>query len=226
MAKVLSPLFSEQAKGSVGGLTFSRGPAGDIVKKKGGPVKRSEPYKQSNRARIGYLARKWGALDQSARDSWKAWAEEHPEPDGFGGTFIMSGINAFVKLNFNAMRLGAPSDLMLVPPEDECPASLDTLTVATGSVAPGDIDLTWTHNGTGEADDYNEIQIAGPFISPGRKEVYNRFKYVQQVAGNILLDTIEGLDVGMWYWVRVRYVDEFGQVTAWLYGQATPYVGP
>lgn len=222
MAKVLNPLYSSDAKGSIGGLTFSSGPVGNIVKIKPGPVKRAEPYKQSNRARIAYLARQWGELEAAERTSWEAWAAEHPEPDGFGGTFIMSGINAFVKLNFNAMRLGAPGDMQSLPPEDPSPASLDTLTAATGVGAAGDIDLTWTHNGTGEADDYNEIQIAGPFQSQGRKIVFNHFHFIQTEAGNVLLDTISGLDEGMWYWVRVRYVDEFGQTTPYVYAQATP----
>lgn len=222
MAKVLNPLHSEDARGSVGGITYSTTYSGAVAKKKARPVTRSEPYKQSNRARVGFLSRKWGALTQGQRDSWKAWAQDHPEPDGFGGTFIMSGINAFVKLNFNSMRLGLPADIQLLPPETECPASLDTLTAVTGVVAAGDIDLEWTHNGLPVVDDFNEVQIAGPFLSPGRKEVYSKFKFILKPAGNCYATTSGGLDEGMWYWHRVRYVDEFGQVSAWLYAQATP----
>lgn len=225
MARVLNPLYSEDAKGSVGGLTFTKCPAGNVVKGKAGPVTRSGVYKQSNRARVGWLSRKWGTLTDEARNSWKAWAEDHPEPDGFGGTFIMSGINAFVKLNFNAMRLQTPAAYYGLPPEDECPASLNSLTASTGVGAAGDVDLVWTHNGVGEAEDFNEIQIAGPFLSPGRKEVYSRFRFIQLTSGTLLLATVSGLDVGMWYWFRVRYVDDFGQVSAWHYSQATPYEG-
>jgi len=222
MAKVLTPLMSADAKGSVGGITYSRCSSGNVAKYKARPVKRSEKYKMSNRARVGFLARSWGALTQGMRDSWKAWAEDHPEPDGFGGTFIMSGINAYLKLNFNAMRMGGAAAREDMPPVDECPASMNELFAVTGVIAPGDIDVTWTHNGTGVAGDFNEIQIAGPFISPGRKEVYNRFAYITHTGGNVLLVTIEDLDEGMWYWVRGRYLDMYGQVSAWLYAQATP----
>jgi len=226
MAIVLNPLLSQAAKGSIGGMTFSKCNAGYVVKSKGGPTKRSEPHKQSNRARVGYLARSWAKLTEVMRAAWKAWAEEHPEPDGFGGTFIMSGINAYVKLNFNAMRMSDPSARQDLPPTEECPASINELFVVTGITLPGDIDLTWTHNGVGVATDFNEIQIAGPFLSPGRKEVYNRFAYVTQVGGDILLETVSDLNEGMYYWLRARYLDAFGQVSAWLYGQATPMASP
>ena len=225
MARVLNPLFSEDAKGSVGGLTFTKSPAGNVCKKKAGPVQRSEPYKQSNRSRLGFLARSWGGLTQEQRNSWKDWAIDHPQPDRFGGTFIMSGINAYCQLNFNAMRLGLPSDRQDLPPADECPASLDTMEVVVGTVAAGDIIANWTHNGIADVGHYNEVQLAGPFLSPGRKEVYSRFRYVSAAAGNVLTKTIEDLDIGMYYWVRVRYVDDRGQVSAWMYGQATPFVG-
>lgn len=225
MARVLNPLFSEDAKGSVGGLTYSKCSSGNVAKKKSKPVRRSEPYKQSNRSRVGFLARLYGLLTQGQRDSWKAWAEDHPEPDQFGGTFIMSGINAFVKLNFNAMRMDTPAAQQDLPPVDELPASVNTLTASTGVGAAGDIDVVWTHNGTGIAADWNELQLAGPFLSPGRKEVYSKFATKSIVAGNLLLDTISDLDVGMYYWVRCRYVGADGQVSAWLYSQAKPYAG-
>lgn len=226
MAKVLNPLFSEDAKGSVAGLTFTHTSVGNVVKRKSKPVRRSEPYKQSNKARIGFLSRMWGALTQGERDSWKAWAQDHPQPDGFGGTFIMSGSNAFVSINFNVMRLGAPADMMRLPPVDECPASLDTLVATTGVGAAGDIDLDWTHNGVPAMGDFNEIQIAGPFLSPGRKEVYSRFRFILKPDGNHTDQTSGGLDEGMWYWHRVRYVDKYGQTSAWLYAQATPMLTP
>ncbi|MBA7646326.1 hypothetical protein ES703_54088 [subsurface metagenome] len=222
MARVLNPLNSADAKGSVGGMTYTKSPAGNVCKRKSKPVQRSEPYKQSNRARMGFLSRHWGALTGVQRTSWKNWAIDHPQPDGFGGTFIMSGINAYCKLNFNAMRLGLPADDQDLPPVDECPASLNSLVAETGAGVAGDVDLTWTHNGAPTVEDWNEVQVAGPFISPGRKEVYSRFSYVLKPAGNLLVQTLGGLDEGMWYWFRVRYVDEFGQTSAWLYSQATP----
>jgi hypothetical protein len=136
----------------------------------------------------------------------------------------MSGINAFTKLNFQAMRLFGTSAYQLVPPEDPPAASLATLTVSSGAVNPGDIDLVWTLNGSGASADKSEIQMAGPFQSQGLVEVHNQFKKVAVATGDIVAATIESLREGFWYWFRVRYVDQYGQVTAFLTGQATPKV--
>ncbi len=35
-----------------------------------------------------------------------------------------------------------------------------------------------------------------------------------------------GLEEATWYWVNGRYMDEFGQITAWHTGQATPMLTP
>lgn len=222
MALVKNPLMSAEARGSIGGITYSMSYAGPVCKIKAHPPTRMRSLQPHNRARLGWLARQWGGLTDAQRDSWEAWAEDHPEPDRFGGTFIMSGINALCKLNYQALRLISGKTLMSLPPEDPPAASLATLTVVTGATNPGEIDLTWTHNGTGDAADVNEIQIAGPFQSPGMVEVHSRYRYRQIVAGNVLTETVGSLDEGMWYWFRVRYVDLNGQTTAFLVGQATP----
>lgn len=215
-----------EMRGSIGGVTFSKSYCGPIVKEKPYPVRRMRGFQPNRRSLVGFLSRRWGALTDAQRQEWKTWALNHPEPDKFGGTFIMSGINAFVKLNMVAMYLFGTAAYLVTPPEDPPAASLYSLTVATGATNPGEIDLTWTHNGTGDANDKNEIRIAGPFQSPGLVEVHNQFKYLATVAGNLLTYTAASLVEGFWYWFQVRYVDQYGQVTAFLTGQATPKLTP
>lgn len=224
MAKVLSPLMSADAKGSVGGITYTSTSVGNVAKKKAKPVKRARRSQDNNRSRLGYLSRRWGALTGAQRLEWEAYADNHPRPDGFGGTFIMSGINALVSLNMNAMRLGAPTDEQTSPPSDEVPASIATLIAAKGAIA-NQIDLFFTINGTGEAADFIEVQIAGPYGSKGRVEVFSRYRFDQTVDGDTLIASVALLEIDFWYWIRVRYVDEFGQVTAWVYAQQEPYEG-
>lgn len=213
-------------RGSIGGITYSKSYAGPVIKLKASPPRRLRGFQPRNRAIIGFCARQWGELTDAQRAEWETWALNHPEPDRFGGTFIMSGINAFTKLNFQATRLGGTAAFITTPPEDPPAASLYSLIVAQGATNPGEIDVTWTHQGAGDAADFNEVQLAGPFQSPGLKEVHNQFKFIETVAGNILTDTLDGLVEGFWYWVRVRYVDQYGQVTAWHQGQATPKLTP
>lgn len=224
MAIVKDPLYSSDARGTIGGVTFSKSFAGNIAKIHPVPPRRARTTQPGNRHLLAWLARFWGELSDSARVSWKTWALNHPEPDKFGGTFIMSGINAFVKLNHTAMRIFGSSAQMTLPPADPPAASVATLAAVAGAVDPGDVDLTVTVTGSGSAEDKIEFQIAGPFQSPGLVEVFNQFRYVDSIVGNLLVDTISDLDEGFWYWFRARYVDEFGQVTPWIYAQATPKV--
>jgi len=214
-----------EMKGSLGGATVGMGLSGPTMRLKPVPARRRRGTQPKNRSIIGFLSRQWGELTDAYRAEWRTWAENHPEQGPFGDTFIMSGINAYTKLNFQAMRLFGAAAVQDEPPADPPAANLYSLTVEKGSVLAGDIELNWTHAGSASADDLNEVQIAGPFQSPGLVEVHQRFRHVASPAGNLLTYTLEDLVVGFWYWVRVRYVDQYGQITAWLTGQATPFEG-
>jgi len=222
MAVVKSPFMSLDARGSVSGLTASFVRGGNVMKGKANPGTKFEPGQNKARSVLGFLSRQWGELTTGERDSWDAWAIDHPGTDKFGDPFIMSGFNAYVMLNHTAIRIAEVGEGYDLPPEDPPVASISVLNAETGAGNAGEVDLTWSEVGTGEANDWWEIQVAGPFQSAGRKSVEARFKYVQKVAGNVALDTVADLDEGFWYWFRVRYVESHGQISAWHVKQATP----
>lgn len=222
MPVVKGPFMSTDARGSAFGLTASFTRGGIIMKKKSRPSTKYEPFLNRVRAILGYLSRQWGELTDAQRNSWDAWAIDHPGTDKFGDPFIMSGFNAFIMLNHHAVRFGGGAGMNVLPPEDPPPTSILGLTASTGAGDAGDVDLVWTETGAGIADDFWEIQVAGPFQSKGRKSVESRFAFKATTAGNVLLLTVAGLDEGMYYWFRVRYVAADGQISAWNTAQATP----
>jgi len=226
MARVLNPLMSGEARGSVGGFTYAAWRGLHTVRRKPVPAKRMRTTQPVMRSLLGFLSREYGTLSDGERDLWENYALNHPHPDRFGGTFIMSGQNAYIMLNHTSVRMGGQVALQTSPPTDPPAASLSILNVVTGITNPGEIDLTWGFNGTESASDWVEIRVAGPFQSPARQEVHSRFKWVKTEAGDAVLYTIAGLVEDTWYWVNVRYVDEFGQISAWLTGQATPMLTP
>jgi len=172
------------------------------------------------------LSRKWGSLDNAGRAEWEAYALDHPGVDKFGDPFIMSGINAYMRLNHKAIRLWNSSHYQGLPPAVEPASAPFVLTAATGVGNPGDVDLSWTEVGTGVAADYWEIWIAGPFQSEGKVNVLNRYNFQANIAGNVMLTTIADLAEGFWYWFQIRYIDQYGQTTAWVPAQATPMLTP
>lgn len=224
MAVVQNPFLSTAARGSLFGLTASFVRGGAVVKKKSNPATKYEPGQNKARSVLGWLSRQWGELTTQQRDSWDAWAIDHPGTDKFGDPFIMSGFNAFIMLNHHAVRFGGGVAMADLPPEDPPIASMYAIDVNTGATNPGDIDLTWVLTATGSVDDIIEIQIAGPFQSMGRKSIEARYAFKVKTTGEVTMLTIAGLDEGMWYWVRMRYVAADGQTTAWLSEQVTPKV--
>jgi len=224
MAVVKSPLNSMDARGSVGGVTYSFTRGGYTAKRKPKPTRRLRAAVNLVRSILGYLARQWGELSNEQRESWGTWALTHPGTDKFGDPFIMSGFNAFIMLNHHRMRIDPGEAYEVLPPEDPPASSPLVLSAAAGAGDPGDVDLTWTETGIGIAADFWEIAVAGPFQSEGRVAVETMYKVYAFVAGNVLMETIEDLDEGMWYWFKIRYIDEYGQVTAEQVAQTTPKV--
>lgn len=226
MAKVLSPLMSLDAKGRVGGLVYSIWRGIHTVRTGPPPVARHVEEQPFNRALLGYLSRAWGLLSDAQRQLWRDYAVEHKYPDGFGGVFTLTGSQMYIALNHSAIRLGSTVSEQDEPPVVDPPASLNSLTVVTGATNPGDIDLAWTHIGAPVITDFNEIWVSPPLGSEGKVNVDSRMRHYGHPAGNAVALTITGYVEGAWYWVKVRYIDIFGQKTAWLWGHATPKLTP
>ena len=226
MARVLNPLMSGKAKGSIGGITFADWKGLPVVRRIPIPARRMRRTQPANRSLLGFLSREYGTLSNGDRLLWEQYALNHPQDDDFGGTFIMSGQNAYIMLNHTAIRLGLIGKLQTSPPTDPPPATITGFVVETGETSPGDIDLVWAHAGSPVVTDWNEIRQAGPFQSPARQEVHSRFRFISKPTGEVSMLTISNLVEKTWYWFLIRYVDEFGQKTAWHTGQATPMLTP
>ncbi len=219
MAKVSFGTVVTGISGSIEGVTFARGSNGTYCKKKGMPVCRERGLQPAYRSLIGYLSRYWGkTLDQAERDLWKAYADAHPRTNALGQSYRMSGINAFTSLCAQATRIFGEPGAPFLPPVTIPNASCASL-VGSDGVVGGSIVLTWTENGTGLITDMWEIQMSAPAQSPGQSPEGQAYVQVALVAGGTETATLTDLLIMAWYWFRVRYVDQYGQVTAWVYEQ-------
>lgn len=225
MAVVLDPFYSSKARGSIGGITASRSGVGAVLRRKSKPPLRNKGTQGFNRSVLGFCARSYGSITPAQRQYWAEYADDHPQPDGFGGTFILTSEQAYLMLNIVAVARGGHAKLQAEPPVAPPVASVVTNDSEPG-VNPGALKVTVTMLGTGIADDKIEAQYAGPFQSKGRVEVHSRFRSKKNAAGNLLEILYTGLQEEAWYWTRARYVDQYGQVTAWIYDQAQPAVTP
>lgn len=107
MAKVVGPLNSIEARGSVGSLTYNtfRG----ISTVKGRCPK--EPRDSFAQLAVRELTRQatayWQAMERIDVDLWNAYAQIHTEADWTGQTKRISGYNWFIRINVRRLLAGA-----------------------------------------------------------------------------------------------------------------------
>lgn len=213
--RILGAFGGSGARGSVNGLTFSMNRGQQVVRRKAIPVRRIRDVQPGNRSRLGFLSREWGMLTEANRELWRQWALDHPLPDGFGGTKLVTGQNWFTLINIQLMTSQATNNYSAAPPVANMSVGISTL-VAEAGVAAGDITLNWTSYGGPVAGDKVAVDVAGPFASPGVFDTQGKYKNIFFVNGNLLTKVMTGFVELGWYWFRVRLIDASGQASAWL----------
>ncbi len=202
-------------RGSIAGVTYGMWRGIPVVSRKRRPVRRHGYEQGVIRSTLSFCARYWQTLTNLQRSSWEDYANQHPRTNSLGDTFTLTALQQFISLNTVALRLGGFGALQDDAPIIIPPASVASLVLSDG-LADGVITATVTMNGVGLATDFLEIWVSGANQSPARSYEIQRMVADKAVAGNLLTgDTAAGV-IDMWYWVQVRYVDEFGQVTPWV----------
>ena len=158
MAKLMNPLLSTEAKGTTSGITFSKWRGIPVARRHSYPVRRIRTLQPRNRAYMGYLSRFWAAVTPENRELWKTWAQNHPRPDGFGGVFQMSGINAFVSLNKVRLDHNYMAAISPQPPVADLASTVHNLTAVMGAQS-GTVLLNWMTLGADLATDFIEIGV-------------------------------------------------------------------
>lgn len=92
-----SPLVSE-IRGSVGGVTFARNPAGPFARAKVVPVNPNSPLQVERRAFFSTASTDWrDTLSQAQRDTWNVLGTTTLFKNSLGNDFNPSGIQLFIR---------------------------------------------------------------------------------------------------------------------------------
>lgn len=105
MAIVKFGALVDAVRGSIGGITFSAGGSGPLVKLYNrGPRKRSE-LQNTVRANLGTLIGYWRSLDQGQRDDWDTYAADpaQEKTNSLGEAYYTSGWQWFCACNHNLL---------------------------------------------------------------------------------------------------------------------------
>ena len=99
MAKVLDPFGSREVRGSVGGLTYSRGPGGQYVKSKGRVLNKATADQMSLRVAFQECVAYYQTLERWEMELWEEYARVWREHFAVGSRMGFCAITRFKQSN-------------------------------------------------------------------------------------------------------------------------------
>ena len=197
MAKIVFSAVVGDARKKIGGIVFTKGRSGAVVRRKVSPVQPRSSNQRNVRASFTSLSKLWSAVTMTdiLRAAWNALAANYPQKDKFGASHTLTGLQMFQKLNRVLETMGAPP--ITTPPASLSAGYPGAVTVT--ATAPGT--LTFVCANTIPASE-NIMIFAGAQVSPGRLAVGNRYRFIDN------LPQAASYDIG------VKYVAKFGNLIA------------
>lgn len=106
MAKVQFGGGISGMSGKLGGNVFARNKGGAYSRNWVKPTNPSTPAQQNQRNTLALKSAAWRLLTDEQRDSWKSWADDNPVLDRLGASIVLSGAQAYTKININRDNAG------------------------------------------------------------------------------------------------------------------------
>lgn len=209
MAKVVGPLHSSEARGSVGSLCYVTWRGIHVVKARAGPTIQYSAAQVALRAKAALATASWQALTDAQRDLWYTYANAHVDVDWTGNPQRLTGYNWYIRANVRAQLLGAP--IRTSPPTVVVD---DLLTDLVASAGGGGLIITWNYDPwPPQAGLYLEIYGVGPH-SPGRHPTIKQCHRAGHDIAEGLFWTWTPLDAGL-HTIFVRSTHIQGVTTVW-----------
>lgn len=167
-----------QISGSIAGTVFARNRGGAIARNRVKPLNPRSNAQANVRSRLGINSASWRNLTESQRLSWNGWAATHPVVNRLGDSVILSGAQAYGKINNNRVGAGDPATPSLTPGD---PAFVNGIIDTNESLT---IDVSSSLVQLPLGDNAAEGQILAiymtPLLSPGiaNAQVYLRLLHV------------------------------------------------
>jgi hypothetical protein len=197
MAKIVFSAVVGDARKKAGGVVFTKGRSGAVVRRKVSPIQPRSSAQRNVRADFSAISKSWSgaSMDDAKRAAWNALAQNYPVKDKFGASHVLTGLQMFQKLNRVLATMGVGT--LYVAPATLSAGFPGTLTVT--ATAPGT--LTFTCSNTIPAGE-NIMIFGAAQQSPGRTFVGSRFRFLDN------LPQAASYDVG------AKYVAKFGALIA------------
>lgn len=160
------PMIGE-ARGSIGGSTFSRNRGGMYIRNRATPTNTITLARTQARALFATVSAAWQtALTPTQRAAWNAWAEFAPEAESLnklGDTIRIGGKAAYQRINMRLLYAGLPP--VTATPDDSIPATPVVNSLDIVRELNGDFVLTVALT-TNPANQHFQL-FSGPYVPPG-----------------------------------------------------------
>ena len=106
MAKVSFGGGVSSASGKIGGTVYSRNKGGAYFKNWVVPNNPQSTKQTAQRTLLSQKSEAWRNLTDGQRTSWQTYADSNPILDRLGNTIVLSGAQAYIRININRTNAG------------------------------------------------------------------------------------------------------------------------
>lgn len=190
------------ARGSVGGVTYSRNRGGAYSRARVAPINVRSTKQTQVRANFAANSKAWsGTLTAAQRTAWTNFAASNPRVNILGAPIIISGLAMFNSLNQVLTQLGSAAELD--PPADLSVPALATVTGCDTDAALSTVMFTSAVQAVVANAKY--YVFATRPMAPGKTPQQSDYRFLQAIAGTAAAVLID---------VSAAYVASYGAWTA------------
>lgn len=205
MAKIVFGGGVSLASGKIGGTVYARNKGGSYSRTWVVPTNPQTTRQNNQRNLLATKSAAWRGLSDGERDAWASWAGDNPILDRVGNSIVLSGAQAYNKININRTNAGDAATQADTPAAASFTADIiDTssnLQIEIGAA------LFQVYLSSGAAADQVLFTWACRPVSAGVTNTSAIERLVEVV-------TLTGADVSNGYYsIYTNFVDYFGTIT-------------
>jgi len=207
MAIVTQPLGSSNARGSVGGLTYSQWRGRHTVRTRTGPSREPTPDQQRIIDLTVKYAQHWNVITEAQRTAWRTFAANQRDPHWTGQDKRLTGQQWWIRCNVRLdLNCGGYTPWPPTAPINDYLTNLQLDSIGD------DVAISWDDpQGHGSWEAWVEWWLTKP-LSPGRRPTIHDADRIGSTDISDQAAEILGLPDGT-YTLFWRIVDDFGQAT-------------
>lgn len=207
-------------RGSIGGTTFTRGPAGAVARQRVKAINPATLRQLQVRSRVSALSQYWAQdLDTAERANWNAYALATNFSNKVGDTIQISGLACFIRLNTLRMLMGLTI-------QDAAPLitgqAAGCVYPCGATVAVAKVEIGEPTAGFDKTDPLEFLAVFAGFpMSPGRTASPRGFRYLGFIQGNAVPPVFAQsftwpypAVTGQHYPISVTHIDASSRVSA------------